>query len=197
MNLNQAKTVREKKFYFEKVISFSKSDAMPLLADRYALFESWHYIAIRELLSHYAFCGDYERLATMLDPPISPGAAKRTIALLLRLRLVRKDSNGCYRPTDKFISVGENWHSIAIANFQKSAIALAGEAIDRFSPGCRDISTLTVNLSPQGLSKVKEKVRAMRQEILEVENMDSGHDRVFQVNFQVFPLSKSSKGSHS
>jgi uncharacterized protein (TIGR02147 family) len=194
VNLDQARSANEKKLYFEKTVSFNKTSAMLLLADRYALFESWYYIAIRELLSHYRFRGDYEKLARLLAPPISPKQAKRAIALLHRLGLIVKDSHGCYRPTEKIVTTGENWRSIAIANFQKSTIALAGEGIERFLPEDRDISTLTVNLSEKGLGRVKEKIQAMRKEILEVENMDTERDRVFQVNFQIFPMSKSSKG---
>jgi uncharacterized protein (TIGR02147 family) len=193
VNLGQARNEREKKIYFEKIISFNKSEAILLLADRYALFESWHYIAIRELLCHYEFRGDCERLAQMLDPPILPKEAKRAIDLLRRLGLIVRDARGCLRPTEKFITAGENWQSIAIANFQKSTIALAGQAIERFPREDRDISTLTVNLSAKGLKTVKEKIRALRKEILEVENMDPQHDRVFQVNFQIFPMSKPTK----
>jgi uncharacterized protein (TIGR02147 family) len=194
LNLDHARSDQEKKLYFEKAVSFNKSEVMTLLADRYALFESWKYIAIRELLGHYRFCGDYEALAQMCEPPISPREAKLAIGLLARLGLIRKDPKGCFRPTDKFVTAGENWRSIAIANYQKSTIALAGEALERFPPEERDISTLTVNLSAGGLAMVKEKIRSIRKEILEVENMDTGCDRVFQVNFQIFPMSKSSKG---
>lgn len=197
VNLDQARSEQEKKLYFEKAVSFNKSEVLTLLADRYALFESWKYIAIRELLSLYRFCGDYEQLARMCEPPLSPKEARTAIALLFRLGLIRKDPKGCFRPTDKFVTTGEDWRSMAIANYQKSTIALAGEAIERFPAGERDISTLTVNLSPQGLALIKEKIRALRKEILEVENMDVGCDKVYQVNFQIFPLSKSTQGPRS
>ena len=196
VNLDQARTSNEKKLYFEKVVSFNKSDVLTLLADRYALFESWKYIAIRELLSHYRFCGDYEGLARLCTPAISPREAKQAIALLSRLGIIRKDQKGCFRPTDKFVTTGEDWRSIAIANYQKSTIALAGEAIERFAPEERDISTLTVNLSQKGLALVKDKIRSLRKELLEVENMESECDRVYQVNFQIFPLSKSTQGAN-
>ncbi|HUI92139.1 MAG TPA: TIGR02147 family protein [Chitinivibrionales bacterium] len=195
VSLEQAGSDQEKKLYFEKAVSFNKSEVITLLADRYALFESWKYIAIRELLSHYRFCGDYGALGRMCAPPITPGEAQRAVALLARLGMIRKDGKGCYLPTDKFVTVGENWRSIAIANYQKSTIALAGEAIERFPSDERDISTCTVSLSQKGLALVKDKVRTLRKEILEVENMDPECDRVFQVNFQIFPLSKSTRGA--
>jgi uncharacterized protein (TIGR02147 family) len=195
VNLGQARSEQEKNLFLEKAMAFNKSEVLTLLADQYELFNSWKYIAIRELLSHYRFCGDFRALARMCEPQISAPEAKSAVALLVRLGVVRKDAKGCFRPTDKFVTAGENWKSIAIANYQKSTIALAGEAIERFAAEERDISTLTVNLSAKGLGIVKEKIRCLRKEILEVENMDGDCDRVFQVNFQIFPLTKSSQGS--
>jgi len=195
VNLGQARSEQEKNLFLEKAMAFNKSEVFLLLADQYALFNSWKYIAIRELLGHYRFCGDYRALARMCEPPISLREAKAAIALLVRLGMVRTDARGCFRPTNKFVTAGENWKSIAIANYQKSTIALAGEAIERFAVEERDISTLTVNLSAKGIGIVKEKIRSLRKEILEVENMDNDCDRVFQVNFQIFPLTKSSRGS--
>jgi uncharacterized protein (TIGR02147 family) len=195
VRFDRARGEQEKNFFFEKMAAFNKSEVVALLADKYALFESWKHIAIRELLSHYRFCGDYRALARMCTPPITAPEAKAAVALLVRLGIVRKDAKGCFRPTDKFVTAGEDWKSIAIANFQKSTIALAGEAVERFPADERHISTLTVNLSSYGLGRVKEKIRALRKEILDVENMDAGCDRVFQVNFQIFPLTKSSRRS--
>ncbi len=195
VNLGQARSEQEKNLFLEKAVGFNKSEVLTLLADQYELFNSWKYIAIRELLSHYRFCGDFRALARMCEPPISMPEAKAAIALLIRLGMVRKDAKGCFRPTNKFVTAGENWKSIAIANYQKSIITLAGEAIGRFAAEERDISTLTVNLSAKGLGIVKEKIRSLRKEIIEVENMDGDCDRVFQVNFQIFPLTKSSRGS--
>ena len=194
-HLSRARNEQEKNLYFEKVVAFNKSEILTLLSDQYELFNSWKYIAIRELLTHYRFCGDYRALSRMCQPPITVPEAKAAITLLARLNLVNKDAKGCFRPTSKFVTAGENWKSIAIANYQKSTIALAGEALERFTAEERDISTLTVNLSAKGLGIVKDKIRSLRKELLEVENMDNESDRVFQVNFQIFPLTKSSRGA--
>lgn len=189
---NQAKTPEEKKVFFEKLLSFTRAECALLLKDKYALFNEWYYIAIRELLTHYRFSGDYEALAQMVEPPITPREAKKTITLLEKLQLIEQHSDGAYVPTDRFVSVGEDWSSIAVANYQKSTIGLAGQAIDRFDAEMRDISTLTVNLSSKKLQMVKEKIRSLRKEIMEIENMSHENDTVFQVNFQIFPVSKSS-----
>ena len=185
-------TARSKKIFFEQLLSFTRAECALLLKDKYNLFNKWYYIAVRELLTHYRFCGDYHALAQMVEPPITPREAKKAIALLEKLQLIERSDDGIYVPTDRFVTVGEDWQSIAIANFQKATIQLADQAIDRFETEMRDISTLTVNLSHKKLQMVKDKIRSLRKEIIEIENMDRDNDTVFQVNFQIFPLSKSS-----
>jgi uncharacterized protein (TIGR02147 family) len=192
VQFNQSSSSEEKKMFFEKLLSFKNTDFLLLMKGRYDLFNEWYYIAIRELLVHYRFNNDFEALAKMVEPPIQPREARKAIELLEKMSLIKRDSRGFYKPTDTLITVGEDWQSIAIANFQKTVINLAQSAIDRFMPDARDISTLTVNLSQKKLQIVKEKIRALRKEIMEIENVDQENDTVFQINFQIFPMSKSS-----
>jgi uncharacterized protein (TIGR02147 family) len=193
VQFNQAAGTEDKKIYFEKLLSFKNTRFSLLLKDKYDLFNEWYYIAIRELLGHYSFKDDFEALARMVTPPILPREARNAIALLEKMKLIARDSRGFYKPTDALVTVGEDWQSIAIANFQKSTIQLAESAIDRFKPDERDISTLTVNMSQKKLNIVKEKIRLLRKEIMEIENMDRDNDTVFQINFQIFPMSRSSR----
>lgn len=192
VQFNQSSSSEEKKMFFEKLLSFKNTEFLLLMKDRYDLFNEWYYIAIRELLVHYRFKDDFEALAKRVEPPIQPREARKAIELLEKMSLIKRDSRGYYKPTDTLITVGEDWQSIAIANFQKTVISLAQSAIDRFKPDARDISTLTVNLSQKKLQIVKEKIRALRKEIMEIENIDKENDTVFQINFQIFPMSKSS-----
>jgi uncharacterized protein (TIGR02147 family) len=193
VQFNQSSSSEEKKMFFEKLLSFKNTEFLLLMKDRYDLFNEWYYIAIRELLVHYKFNNDFDALAKMVEPPIQPREARKAIELLEKMSLIKRDSRGFYKPTDALITVGEDWQSIAIANFQKTVISLAHSAIDRFKPDARDISTLTVNLSQKKLQIVKEKIRALRKEIMEIENVDQENDTVFQINFQIFPMSKSSR----
>jgi hypothetical protein len=46
-----------------------------------------------------------------------------------------------------------------------------------------------MSLSPRSLETILAKLRRFRKEVLEVANQDPIVDRVYQMNFQVFPLS--------
>jgi uncharacterized protein (TIGR02147 family) len=188
---NQAKSHAEKKRWFEKIVAFSKSKVKVVEVSQYEFFDKWYYVALRELFSFYKFKGDYDELAKTIDPPISPAQAKKGVLLLEKLNLIKKDDNGYYVQTDTLLSTGYDVRSVAINNFQLATLDLAKESIDRFPKEQRDISTLTLSFSNELYSTIHEKLKAFRREVLElVKNDPKAADKVYQVNFQIFPLSR-------
>jgi uncharacterized protein (TIGR02147 family) len=84
---------------------------------------------------------------------------------------------------------------VAINNFQLATLDLAKGSVDRFSKEERDISTLTLSFSEDLYKTIHERLKSFRREILESVKNDGGQvDRVYQVNFQIFPLSRYHKG---
>lgn len=188
VSFNKAKKNSDIKLYFEKLLSYRLPYVKTVVADEYEFFSTWYNIAVYELLTFYPFKGSVRELAQKLNPPISVQEAKKALALIQRLGFVKKQKDGVYRVTSKLLTTGEKWQSIAINNFQKKMIALSGEAIDRFPKKDRDISTVTVSLSQDQLECMKEKIRVMRQELMEMAEREEHADGVYQVNMQVFPL---------
>jgi uncharacterized protein (TIGR02147 family) len=188
---NQAKSHADKKRWFEKIVAFSKSKVKIVQVSQYEFFQKWYYVAIRELLAFYKFNGDFQQLGKMIDPPISPAQAKKGVELLEKLGLIARDESGYYKQTDTLISTGYDVRSVAVNNFQMSTLDLAKESIDRFPKEERDISTLTLSFSKELYNTIHEKLKGFRREVLElVKNDPNAVDRVYQVNFQIFPLSK-------
>ncbi len=185
---SKAKVHSDIKLYFEKLMSFRSPFVQTLISDQYEFFNDWYNIALYELLTFQSFKGDYKELAQKLIPPRSPGEVKKAINLLLKLKLIQEQSDGSLKVVNKLISTGEDWESIAVRNFQKKMIKLSSEAIDRFSKGYRDVSTLTLSLSKKQLETMKERIYSMRKELLELAEIESDAQEVYQVNFQIFPL---------
>ena len=71
---------------------------------------------------------------------------------------------------------------------------LAREALYSVPKTHRDISTLTLSISEQGLQHIKEKIKDCRRELLEIAKADENADRVYQLNLQLFPLSAFDNG---
>jgi uncharacterized protein (TIGR02147 family) len=186
-----APTQEEKRHYFEKIISQKKSKLKKLDKGQYEFFSHWYYLAIREILNFHVFKGDnYKSLARMCNPPITTKEAKQAVETLESLGMIRKNPYGYYEQVDSILTTGEEWHSMAITNFQHETMDLAKHALDRINRKHRDISTLTLSISDEELKVIKQKLSKVQREILEVAKNARNSDLVYQLNFQVFPLSK-------
>ncbi|KMQ52984.1 hypothetical protein CHISP_0205 [Chitinispirillum alkaliphilum] len=189
VHFNKARTDRESKLYFEKILSFINVSADVLTEDQYTFYQKWYYTAIRSLLEYYEFYDDYENLGKQLSPPISAKEAKESIMLLYRLGLIKKDiSSGRYSLTSKAISTGERWRSVAIHTFQKETIALSGDSLDRHPRHTRDISTITMNINKDNFEEIQLRIKDFRESMIKLVNESSDPDRVYQLNIQLIPL---------
>jgi uncharacterized protein (TIGR02147 family) len=188
VRFNRAKQQDETRLYFEKLIEFRELNTGTLNADKYEYFSKWYYVAMRELLNYYRFKGDYKSLGEQLNPPISEAKARKAIELLERLNLLKKNENGEFELTEQFVTTGESWNSLAIENFQKEMIRMAETSIDRLPKKDRETSTVTISMSRSSFNAMKDRIREFRKELLEMARMEQEPDGVFQINFQIFPL---------
>ena len=191
VNFDQAKNHEQKKYYFEKMLSSKHSKIKLIEKQHYEFYNKWHYTAVREVLDIFKFNGeDYGELAKMVSPPITAADAKKAIELLLNMGFIRKNKDGYFEQIDPFITTGYEAQSIAITNFLMSTIDLAKQAIDRYPRDRRSISTLSFSISNEGYKAVDERLKTFRREILEIARADKNKDRIYHVNFQIFPVSR-------
>lgn len=193
VQFNQAATHQAKNDAFKKLSAQFKTRIQHIGPEKYGFYSAWYYSAIRSLLGYYPFAGDYKKLAQQLNPPITPGQAKKAVELLQRLMLVVKKEDGYYHLTDRLLSSGNSVGSVALANFQRAAMDLAKEALERIPKEQRDASTLTLGLSREGYRAATAKIATLRKELLDIARFDRSIDRVVQINMHIFPLTKISK----
>ena len=187
---SKAKSNAEITSIFEKMLPFTEMHHTKVEADKYEFYQKWYHTAIREIIGFCGYKGDYQVLAEMVVPAIKPLEARRSVELLLRLGMVVKNAQGEYSLASRFITTGEQWHSIAIRTFQKETIRLAAEAIERIPKEERDISTMTVSLSPESFAEVRERLKHFRRMLFEVAEKEQHADGAYQINLQLFPISK-------
>lgn len=191
VQFDQAKNHHQKRFYFEKILASKRSKIALVDAQRYEFYSKWYYTAVRETLDVYSFDGgDFKALAKMIAPPITPAEAKKAVAFLESAGFIKKNEQGVYEQTEPFITTGYEARSVAITNFQLAAADLAKEALDRFDRELRSISTITFSLSRQGYETIEERLKTFRRELLEIARADKDRDRVYHINFHVFPMSR-------
>ncbi len=190
----KARQKEQIEYFFKKLVYLRDPSAKRLEEKKYRYFKQWYSVVIRELLNVYSYKGDYHDLAEKISPPISAPQAKQAIQLLEDLNLIYKNDEGIYRISDQFLTTDKKLRSIAVREFQREMIKLAGEALDRFLPEERDITSLTISTSFSCLELIREKLERTRKEILQlVAESDEPPQEVFQLNFQVFPVTNNRK----
>lgn len=107
---------------------------------------------------------------------------------LTSLGLVERDAEQRLHPRDKLLSTGAEVRSLAVGNFHRQMMERGAESIERFDRAEREISGLTVSISAAGVRTFKERIHALRAELLELAGRDEHADRVMQLNFQLFPV---------
>jgi uncharacterized protein (TIGR02147 family) len=187
--LNQAKSSEDKQLYAEQLLASRQYKKLhPLQNSQFNYFSKWYFIPIRELISLPAFREDPEWIAKKLSPTVSIPEIKSALEDLLKLGLVKRDAAGKLQQTDASITAN-GLVSPALSSFHKQMTVKASESIDRFPREVREISSLTSAVSESAFEKIKEIILKCRNEIIGVITDDQNQDRIYQVNFYLFPLS--------
>jgi uncharacterized protein (TIGR02147 family) len=190
----KAKSQRESKIHFEKLLSLRYIKSRRLVEWQYDYFCTWYHPVVRSVLEYFDFKEDYGLLGRQLSPVISAKEARASVQLLEKLKLIERESDGRYRLVDTAISTGDEWHSLAIAAFQEQTIKLSQESIARHNRSVRDISTITMNINADNFQEIRERIIEFRRSIISYVGECSGPDRTYQLNIQLFPLSDVSGG---
>jgi len=66
----------------------------------------------------------------------------------------------------------------------------ATDAIESVPAKERDVSSLTLCLSPEGLERFKKRIADFQRELIELAEQETERSQAVQVNFQLFPLSE-------
>ncbi|MBN2037024.1 MAG: TIGR02147 family protein [Chitinispirillaceae bacterium] len=198
VQFNQAKTVEKRNNYFaalkRQLLQKGYQSLYVLESDQYEFYSKWYYTAVRSLLGMFPMGDEYNRIGRMTSPSITAVQAKKSVKLLTKLGLIKKNDTGCYDLTGTAITTGPDVKSLAVANFQRDTMRLGIEAIDRYPQSMRDISTMSVGISEEGYRKIAAILADCRKTIANMANNDRNADRVYQINFQAFPLSKIKHG---
>ncbi|MBN1759333.1 MAG: TIGR02147 family protein [Chitinispirillaceae bacterium] len=191
VDFNNAKTFREKEFYFKKLKELApETDGKLILHNQFEYFSKWYYVVIRELITLKKFSEDFKQLAKAVEPAITTDQAKKAVQTLCELGLIKKTPSGRYCQCDTALTTNSDITPLAVQLFQKECLNLASLSIEQHNRDIRDISTLTVGISAAGFDQIQQEIIWLRKRLVEIVKNDNPADRVYQVNFQLFPVSK-------
>ncbi len=184
----QAKLVKEKNRYFDKLITLQKlKDVRKIAPDYYNYFDEWYHCVVRELATMSDFKNDYRKLGRMVIPPITGKQAHDSIKLLLKLGYLKK-VGAKYIQTSPLLDTGPTIDAHKVARFQKEMLKRAIDTIDNCPQTERLNSATTVRLSLKSLKQYYIKIRELGNTMMKIEK-DSA-DAVYQLNLSFSPMGK-------
>ncbi len=189
---DQSKRPEEKDYFYRKILGTAKYAVTRILdKSQYDFFSHWYIPVVRELLAHRDFDGSSAWIADRVFPRITVAKVNSAISLLESLGLARPDKvTGKWELSDAMIRTESETDHLGIRNYHVAAIDLARESLRMFGPGERDVRSVTLGLSNDGYGEIKSKLEAVWKELLEIASTQRVTDGVFQVNMQLFPLTR-------
>ena len=103
---------------------------------------------------------------------------------------MEKNKAGDLVQTTRALSTGPEIKSLIIPKFHESMAKLGVEAIIKYNKDQRYFSSVSMSVSKNAYEQLIERIREFRKEVAETVAADENPDRAYQLNLQLFPLSK-------
>lgn len=190
VHFNQEKSKETKHLLLKKLIKFNKKSTTLLTSDQFEYYQRWYYSVIHDILSFYKFDGDFNRLAAMVEPPVTAREAQKAVKLLERLRFIQKRPDGGYQCQYTSISAYSEGSSLVLSTYAEKMIDTSKHALNKLPDNDRVISWCGFSASEEMFKKIKEEARIFRKKIIEMVQDDPNPDRAYHLNLQIFPVSK-------
>ncbi|MBK9576989.1 MAG: TIGR02147 family protein [Fibrobacterota bacterium] len=193
---DQARSHEERMLFLDRIVASRNLGVPELETSKTAFCRDWRAVAVLQALDLIEHRDDHALLGRMLTPKVEAAEVGRILALLDELGLAAKGDDGIWRKTQATLTTGDA-ESEAIDLFRQTTMELGIESMDRWTREDRSISTLTLSVSRQTFERLRDKLRCLRREALDMASSDDLPDRVIQVNFQMFPLAVRPEGGES
>jgi uncharacterized protein (TIGR02147 family) len=191
VNFNQASEPGEREMYFDQLVTLNRTPVrkIDLMASLY--YKEWYHSVIRALLEVHDFKDDHTALARLIHPPITEKQARQSITLLRDLKLIEKNAEGFYKPTDKTIATSHFLKDELVKNYQIRCLHLAQRAIVQNTKKPQSITTRTISVSEEGYKRIEKRIQKFSSEIRSLVHKDERvPDRVYHLDIVLFPVSR-------
>lgn len=196
VHYNQAKSDSERDLYLKKIVSLKVAYRFHNLdKETLKFFSNPYHIILREMVALPHFKEDYYWISECLGKKISPMDVRAVIKTLLKLKLLKRDSEKRLVLATGILKAPPNPESLEVFNYYSLILGIAKEMMFCTPRTDREFLSLTIPLAKEMLPKIREMLQANAEDIAHYVNQTKNRnfDDVFQVNIQMFPVSQTKK----
>lgn len=154
----------------------------------FLVISNWYYLAVRELARSKKFDEDPEWISHQFQFKVTAREIKQAIQVLLNLQLLER-KNGRLQILESRIDTANDIASEAIKRYHEQMLEHAKAAVRQFSTEERELSSTTLIMSSKKMAEAKQLIRDFKLKFEQLMEDESG-DQIYQVQLQLFPLTK-------
>ena len=192
---NQEKSSAAKKKIFAEMRNIANENSFALVGeDQYDYYGSWLNPVLREMAPRLNGATPAQ-MAGELVFESDAAHVKSSLKLLEKNGFLEKDEQGHYSQSNRSVTTGNlDVTSLAIREMHRQMGELGVQSLDQVPVAERDISGLTIGISETAYEKITKEIAEFRRRISSIVMEDSGEERVYRLNVQLFPLTKTLPG---
>ncbi len=191
VSFNQEKDTKKQKQIFTEIRKIAQENSFAVVGeDQYDYYESWLNSVVREIAPNLKSATP-TKIANQCVFDVDAAQVKKSLKVLEKTELLSKDENGNYVRSQKALTTGSiDVASLAIRDMHRQMGELAVQALDKVPVNERDISGMTIGITETAFEKISKEIADFRRRISAIVLEDSGDERVYRLNLQLFPLTK-------
>ena len=188
---NQEKSSATKKKIFAEMRKLANENSFALVGeDQYDYYGSWLNPVLREMAPRLTGATPAQ-MAGELVFESDAAHVKNSLKLLEKNGFLDKDEQGRYNQNSRSVTTGNlDVTSLAIREMHRQMGELAVQSLDQVPVNERDISGLTIGISEGAFEKITKEIAEFRRRISSIVMDDAGDERVYRLNVQLFPLTR-------
>ena len=191
VEFDNAKSEPRKEAVLQQIQEMSKDYKIKMLdGDAFMYFESWLNPVVREIAPMNPGAKPLA-LSKLCIPETNATEIRRSIDFLLSAGLLKKISENHYKQTEKVISGSSEIMPLALRSMHRQMADLASKSINTVPVSKRYFSGLTATLTQTEYDQIIEELENFRQKIIRIASGSINGQKVYRLNLQFFPLTKS------
>lgn len=190
VQFNQTKSETEEKYLLVSLSEFKSSHFSQIDLDRYEFFNYWYHSVVREVIGLRPGISSTKEISRLITPPITELQAQTSLDLLEKLQFIKGDGNGGFVRCEPVVTTGKTLDSSVIKKYNHDMIRLGLTDNGSGNKGERSNSSLMLSVSEKTYITMLDEIREFRKRLLTMAHEDVDPQRVYQFNFQTFPMTK-------
>jgi len=192
---NQARSREERDHHFEQLLNLKpRVKTKGLALDAYEYVSKILYVVLREMAALPEFHEDPYWISQALRYLIKPTEVPGAIALLERLKLLKRTKEGKLKHSGTTLETMPQTSSVEVVKFHREILAETRSMALTSDREARDITSITLPIAQKDLPAIKEILKKCREEIVQRVNQGSrDYHEVFHINMQLFPITRTKK----